>query len=179
MTQYGYNSTIAIKKKPCKTCGRERRIFSKGNCQPCAVIARHKEIIEEQKAEIGELDRWFELRRKEMRGICLVCGGVTCKEDDDKYRRSIAHLFAKRETAFPSIATNENNWIELCFFGKSCHTNFDNGILTFETIKRDYPQAWKQIVKKAAILYPLMTNAEKGRVPKILVDEIVFAQGSL
>src|ERR1700748_145049 len=35
---YRNNSTIAIKRKPCRSCGRDSIIFSKGRCQNCAKI---------------------------------------------------------------------------------------------------------------------------------------------
>lgn len=34
----GYNSTIKVKQKICKRCGRQKFIFSKGRCQECAKI---------------------------------------------------------------------------------------------------------------------------------------------
>lgn len=33
-----YNSTIKVKQKICKNCGRQKFIFSKGRCQECAKI---------------------------------------------------------------------------------------------------------------------------------------------
>lgn len=59
-----HNSTIKVKQKICKSCGRQRFIFSKGRCQECAKIegaARDDE--KEQEIEfatiINDLDAVF------------------------------------------------------------------------------------------------------------------------
>jgi len=112
-------------------------------------------------------DAWFNARHIEMTGRCLVCNGKTTKRTDI-FKNSVAHLFAK--AIFKSIKWHEENWIELCFFGNSCHTNFDHCMLTFEDLK--LTQAWPEIVRKFKILYPLMNSAEQGRVPEILKKEL-------
>lgn len=118
------------------------------------------------------MDRWHEEGRKAMTGACLFCGGRTEKENDITYRNSNAHLFAKRKACFPSIKLHPENRIELCYYDNSCHDNFDHHIITFEDIKKEFPRAWEEIVRKTLILYPLMTTEEQNRVPEILINEI-------
>ena len=137
--------------------------------KPVKKISR---MSEKRKAELEDnkqSDAWFKERHREMTGKCLVCSGKTCKRMDE-YKCSIAHLFSKNKNGFPSIKWHEENWIELCFYGNSCHTNFDNRILTFEDLK--HTQAWDVIVRKFKILYPLMTTNEQGKVPAILMNEL-------
>ena len=131
-----------------------------------------KEASEKEDGTDAAMDKWFLDGRKTMTGVCLFCGGRTEKENDKTYRCSEAHLFAKRETEYPSIKLHPENRIELCFFGNSCHTNFDQHMITFEDIKYQNPEAWKVIVEKTKILYPCMTQKEKNKVPEILINEI-------
>ncbi len=109
----------------------------------------------------SEMDRFFELMRKEMTGKCLFCGGKTEKNNDKYYKFSIAHLFPKKPSMFPSIATHPLNWLELCYFGNSCHSNFDNGKLSFELLKDS--KEWDVIVDKFNQLAPLLTDAERAK----------------
>lgn len=120
-------------------------------------IAQEKE--ENNSRGDGGLDAFFELARKSMTGKCLFCGGKTEKKNDDTYRRSIAHLLPKRKNQFPSISTNQDNWIELCFYGNSCHTNFDNGMITWEFLKDS--KEWDIIKEKLFQLLPLCTIEER------------------
>lgn len=51
---YRHNSTIGIKKKPCKSCGRDSIIFSQGRCQNCSKIEdTHAKIAASQEEEDG------------------------------------------------------------------------------------------------------------------------------
>lgn len=132
------------------------------------------EMNEKKKNPDTRQDDWFEERRKEMTGVCIFCSGKTEKDNDNEYRRSIAHLFPKRRTMFPSIATHPMNCLELCFYGESHHTNFDNANrkIDFKAIKKKYPDAWEVIVDKTRILYSAMTSEERTRVPNILLEAI-------
>lgn len=136
-------------------------------------IIKEKNSIDEQGGKTKtKMELFFELIRPRMINRCLLCGGKTEKHNDKTYIRSIAHLYAKKKSAFPSIATHEDNWIELCFWSPACHTNFDNGMISFEYIKREIPDAWNVIIRKSKILFPLMTQQEQGRVPEIILKEI-------
>lgn len=51
---YRHNSSIGIKLRPCKSCGRNSQIFSKGRCQNCAKIEdTHAKIVATQQKEDG------------------------------------------------------------------------------------------------------------------------------
>jgi ssDNA-binding Zn-finger/Zn-ribbon topoisomerase 1 len=113
---------------------------------------------------IIELADWFEDRHKEMTGICKHCGGKTQKGKEN-YRNSIAHILPK--AYFKSVATNPNNWIELCFYGNSCHSQMDNKMLDLTEMN-----CWDEIVTKFVKIYPSIAKEERRRIPKILLEYI-------
>ena len=111
----------------------------------------------------GALDRWFKERRKEMTGICQHCGGKSCKDNDQYYKFSIAHLLPKN--FFKSIATHPDNWIELCHFGKSCHANLDNHMIDLIELN-----CFDTVIQKFTKVYPHIAKDELRRVPPILIE---------
>lgn len=66
------------------------------------------------------LDRWFNDRRMEMEGYCRECARKININDERFYRWSICHIVPK--SLVKSVATHENNWIELC---QLHHQEFD------------------------------------------------------
>jgi len=104
-----------------------------------------------------DLYDWFENRGKELTGVCAKCNGKSCKGDPKYQRFSIAHIFPKSQ--FQSVATHPMNFIELCFWGESCHTNYDNqGI---ESVI--HTPAWIAMVERFNAFEDLLTPAEKGK----------------
>jgi hypothetical protein len=103
--------------------------------KPLKKVSDKKKLADSlDKGSDSELDLWFVAKRREMKGRCLFCNQKTEKENDETYRRSIAHLLPKNKNSFPSVATHPDNFIELCFHNNSCHTNFDTGKITWEFI---------------------------------------------
>ncbi len=114
------------------------------------------------------LDVWFYERRKDMKGICACgCGQKTTKDDDKLFKHSCAHVLKK--SIFKSIATHPENCIELAFYG-GCHTTFDD--MGYEHCKRTEPKLWAIVVQKLKILYPCISENEKGKIPEILLSEL-------
>jgi hypothetical protein len=173
----GYNSTIISKKKKCVSCGLPSYIFSKGRCKSCATIedtnkriAAHEEVEDSERSALKKesgmaLSRWFLDRRKEMTGRCLHCGGKSCKTDDKYYKHSIAHILPK--AYFKSVATHPSNWIELCFWGNSCHTNMDNSMLDLTEMS-----CWDTIITRFQEMYPSIDAKERKRIPETLLQYI-------
>ena len=165
------NSTIISKKKSLK-CGHFDYNFSKGRCKQCATIestnARAAKISEKDApktiviSNTGEMQRWFDDRHKEMKGICKHCGGKSQKGKDN-YKCSIAHILPK--AYFKSIATHPDNWIELCFYNNSCHTNFDNHMIDIMDLN-----CFDEVIQKFARMYPYIAPQEKKRIPFILLE---------
>jgi len=161
------NSTIITRKKKLK-CGCFDYNFSKGRCKTHAtiedtanrIIKYRNDTIEGSKEELWD---WFKERRKEMKGKCSNCGNPSSKKDDDKFHFSIAHILPK--SLFPSIATHPDNWIELCFWGNSCHTNFDNSAIDLIDMN-----CFDEIIEKFIRLYPSIIPEERRRIPQILIE---------
>lgn len=118
--------------------------------------------------EVGggaELDRWFADRRKEMTGFCKHCGGKTTKNDDKFFKHSIAHILPKK--LFKSVKTHPVNFIELCFWGNSCHTNFDNYILDLIDLN-----CYDEVIEKFVAIYPSIDLRERRFIPEILLQYV-------
>lgn len=111
------------------------------------------------------LTRWFKERRLEMTGRCKHCGGKTSKEDDGFYKHCIAHILPK--AFFPSVATHHSNWIELCFWNNSCHTNFDNYSLDITELN-----CFDEVINKFVEMYPIIDKKERRRIPNILLNYV-------
>lgn len=116
-----------------------------------------------------QLSVWFADRRKEMTGKCVCgCGQDSSRNNEKFWKFSIAHVLMKAR--FKSIATHPENWLELAFFGKSCHTVFDN--MGYKHCKETKPILWEQVVAKFKILYPFISESEYKFIPDVLLQEI-------
>ncbi len=122
-----------------------------------------KRIAQDMNTDNTELLEWFKSRRKEMTGKCDHCLGKSMKDDDTKYHYSVAHILPK--AYFPSVATHKDNWIELCFYGNSCHTNLDTGALDLIDLN-----CFDQVIKKFVAMYPSIDPSERKRIPAILLE---------
>lgn len=128
---------------------------------------KKQEIKEEKVSGEGKaLKAFFERCRQHMTGKCLFCGGKTERDNDNTYKNSIAHLLPKRKNQFPSVATHLDNWIELCFFGNSCHTNFDSGRITWEFLADS--KEFDVIKEKFLKVYPSIAEKERRNIPEVL-----------
>jgi hypothetical protein len=112
--------------------------------------------------DYAELDRWFKQMQKRMTGKCMNCGGKT-EAFTKNYKCSIAHILPK--AYFKSVATNDENWLELCFYGNSCHTNYDNKMLDLIEMN-----CFDTIIQKFTKMYPHIAPEEKRRIPPILIE---------
>lgn len=178
------NSTIIPKKKNLN-CGHFDYNFSKGRCKQCATIqsteVRFKKATESdydgKKGKVFNLDEhvllgsefdtlndWFKERAKEMTGICKHCGSPTQKGQKN-YKCSVAHILPK--AYFPSVATHPDNWIELCFWGNSCHTNFDHSMIDIMDLN-----CFDEVIEKFVRIYPSIAKDERKRIPTVLLQYI-------
>lgn len=177
-----YGSTISIKTGECSECANDKEVpLIAGLCQyhykiksslkSAAKMKERQENLDEPIRQIiipkgdAELNRWFADRRLEMTGFCKNCGGRSCRDDDKYFKFSIAHILPK--AYFPSVRTHTDNWLELCFWGKSCHTNMDNK--TLDLIEMN---CWDEIVIKVQKMYPDIDLEERRRIPDVLRNYI-------
>lgn len=129
--------------------------------------AEKVDLNHEYEIDFGQ-ETWFQLRHKEMKGTCVNCGGKTQKGEKN-YKCSVAHILPK--AYFPSVATHQSNFIELCFYGESCHTNFDNKIIDLIDMN-----CFDEIIEKVTKMYPSIAQEERRRIPKILLEYIKTEQ---
>lgn len=113
----------------------------------------------------NELDRWFKARRAEMQGVCLHCGAKTTKHQDNWYKCSICHILPKR--LFKSVANHPLNWIELCFWEKNCHANYDNHILDITELN-----CYDLVIERFIAMYPDITAKERKYIPDVLLQYV-------
>lgn len=111
----------------------------------------------------AELTRWFIDRRAEMKGFCLHCGGKSCKNSDQYFKFSIAHILPKN--IFKSVKTHPLNWIELCFWPPSCHTNFDNKALDIMDLN-----CFDTVIKRFVAMYSDIAAKERKYIPDVLLQ---------
>lgn len=128
-------------------------------------IAQEKEEKVQRVGGGNELDRWFKERRKGMTGLCAHCGDPSCKNSDQYYKFSIAHILPKN--LFKSVKTHPQNWIELCFWNKSHHTNFDNKTLDIMELN-----CFDTVIQRFVAMYPGIAPKERKYIPDVLLQYI-------
>lgn len=100
-----------------------------------------------------------------MTGRCRHCGEKTCRDSDAYFKCSIAHILPK--AYFRSVATHPLNWIELCFWNRSCHTNYDNHSLDISELN-----CYDEVIEKFVAMYPAIDPKERRRIPSVLLHYI-------
>lgn len=162
-------------------------------------VSKKKAAEDKANKEAGsdsELDLFFDAMIKRCTGKCLFCNSKTTaidpklwRDDNPKWseeandkkhertvetmkRASIAHLLPKRDIdkgGFPSVGTNEDNWIELCW---QCHTDLDTGKITWEFIKDS--KEWDVIKEKLLNVLPLVAQEEKKHKLYTKLNSLVY-----
>lgn len=162
---------------------------------------RAKEIAESKKSgSDSEMDLFFDAMLKRCTGKCLFCNSKTTavdpkfyRDDNPKWsdeandkkhertietmkRASIAHLLPKRpidKGGFPSVGTNEENWIELCW---NCHTLFDTGKITWQFIYDS--KEWEIIKEKLLNVLPAVALEERKHKLYSKLTDLVYEKSS-
>lgn len=136
-----------------------------------------------QEAETKELqaingdtkEQWYDDRMKENLPVCMNCGmeanWLLQPEYEKIWRACQAHILPKRKTQFPSIALHPLNHMVLfpVWGGHLCgdHDTFDSSWANASKMK-----VWQIVEHRVWELYPLLTDAEKGRLPEVLIKMI-------
>ena len=154
----------------CIPCNRklkaESQIEKAKDRSQVRMLGVSKSNLETANTTDVELQLWFIHRSKEMTGRCIECGGRTTKSDVKYWKFSICHILQK--SLFPSVKTHPLNFVELCYFNESHHSNMDNN--GYEYVKEKMPKTWDYIVKRFKIMYPLIL--EKHKIPDILLNKL-------
>lgn len=150
----------------CLNCRRTQKAKAQAKKSAERNAVRSLGTYQKQEVDVPkgtfELQRWFEDRKKEMKGSCQHCGGRT-QAGTPSYKCSVAHILPK--AYFKSVATHPLNWIELCFYGKSCHTNLDNQMLDIMELN-----CFDEVIEKFIKIYPAISESERRRIPDILLQ---------
>lgn len=149
---------------------KEKKVYRLNKVSAKTLERKAKEAIDvDQGKEMtsggAELKRWFEDRRKELTGVCAHCGGRSCKDSDQYWKFSIAHILPKN--LFKSVATHPLNYIELCFFNNSCHTNFDNKTLDITDLN-----CFDTVISRFVSMYPSIDKKERRYIPDVLLQYV-------
>jgi len=131
---------------------------------------RQKEIADEkEKGSDSEMDLFFEEMKSWLNGKCSFCGGRTTWKNKELWRVAIAHLLPKSK--FKSIATNVNNWTELCW---DCHTDFDTAKITWELLYDSHE--WAMLKSQLEIILPLVAPEERKQKLYSKLTELVYGK---
>jgi hypothetical protein len=132
MVEYSENHSIPSREETLLRLQAARVPKQKKTPRPIAKVSvkKAKQIAEEKKAGMdGAMDLFFSEMRKRCTGKCTFCNRPTTVRSEELWTAAIAHLLPKSK--FVSVATNENNWVELCW---NCHTDFDSAKISWEMI---------------------------------------------
>jgi len=130
------------------------------------VSDKKKAKLKEDKPKKEAQLQWFKDRISEMQGKCMECGEPINKHVFSFAIMSIAHVLAKRDNMFPSVATHKDNSIELCV-KNGCHDRYDRSWEDAAQMK-----IWPVVVEKFKKIYPSIAASEKRHLPDILRQEV-------
>jgi hypothetical protein len=124
-----------------------------------------------------EMQKWYEAIMTKEKGQCwetfdwidkyedvIVDGEVTATKFSMGWHGSIAHVLPKG--LFGSVATHPQNYMILKMWGGT-HGQYDSNWENASKMK-----VWKHACKIFNILYPLLTQEEKSKLPEIIIQEI-------
>lgn len=155
---------------PCKQCGTEVKIRSKGLCPFCRnlqkgtlvkrYIAKRQstKIKEQRKTRYARLEKFFNyhLANISKRPFCENCG---CRLQGNI--ANIAHILPKRNTANPEVMDELDNCLYLCAAvnGETgCHDKFDR----IQGSSKVYlMKCWKTAYERFKLLQPLLVKYNK------------------
>lgn len=149
---------------------KEKKVYRLNKISPQTAEKRSKETSDVERGKQltaggADLKRWFSDRRADLTGVCAHCGAKSCKDSDKYYKFSIAHILPKN--LFKSVATHPINFIELCFWGNSCHTNFDNKTLDIMDLN-----CFDAVISRFVAMYPSIDPKERKYIPDILLQYV-------
>lgn len=142
--------------------GTRNQLARKNRSKRLAQGRKLHQAQDEVKTASGELMRWFNDRHKELSGYCHHCGGKTQKGAAN-FINSIHHILPK--SLFPSVKCHPDNFLELCYYGKSCHANVENHMIDLIDLN-----CFDEVVTKFVKIYPHIAPQERRRIPEVLLQ---------
>jgi hypothetical protein len=127
-----------------------------------------KKLLEESKQKElekdTELQKWYAKIMESEKPICWETGEKINKNDKLGWHGSIAHILPKAD--YPSVKTHPLNYMILKMWGGT-HGQYDSSWENASKMK-----VWAYACKIINILYPLLTQEEKRKLPDIILQEI-------
>jgi hypothetical protein len=130
---------------------------------------KKQEIAQLKNSGDDKLDDFFNEMKTWLRGRCAFCGNHTTWKNKDMWRIAIAHLLPKSK--FKSVATNPNNWTELCW---DCHTMFDSGKISWEMLYDSHE--WLMLKAQLETILPMVAEEEKKNKLYSKLTELVYGK---
>ena len=144
-------------------------MLEKKKQQPIAKVSeKQKEKLKDEKPKRNKQMAWFEKKVKCMQGRCMECGAPINKNVYAFAIMTIAHVLPKRDNQFPSVATHEDNSLELCV-ENGCHQTYDRSWEDAAQMK-----VWPLALSKIIIMYPAIATSERQHLPDSIRQEIEF-----
>lgn len=157
---------------PCKECGREVPIRSKGLCPSCREAQRREAGEETMSTRTHAVTKITPKRRKKLQDkkkkldpffeyhIVQIKKKPFCQNCNEPLlgiRSEVAHVLPKRETMNPEVMNNLDNALYLCcqISNNNCHKTFDDTQASEIVYNM---QVWEQAVAKYIKLQPFLTN---------------------
>jgi hypothetical protein len=165
---FRHNSTIRIKEKKCKRCGKSKFIFSRGRCKECSTYedtmarmqAESEDMIQEEGLPelIREADdivsKWLRLSSADKDGL------VYCYTCDKRYRWQDAHCghYIKRGNLF--LRYDHRN---LRVQGECCNIFLDGnyGVFT-DRLESEQPGLPEILMEESTTIYKPSREEIKG-----------------
>lgn len=114
--------------------------------------------------EDTELQKWYAKIMQEEEGKCWETGQKINKQDKLGWHGSIAHVLDKAN--YPSVKTHPLNYMILSMWGGT-HGQYDSSWENASKMK-----VWSYAIKVINLLYPLLKQEEKRRLPDVIIQEI-------
>ena len=160
---------------PCKECGKEVPIRSKGLCPVCREKQRRDAGEETMSTRTHSITKMTPKRQKKLTDkkkvldpffayhIEQIKKTPYCRNCGDSLigiRSEVAHVLPKRETMNPEVMNNLDNAMYLCsqVSNNNCHKQFDDNQAS-EIIYN--MQVWEEAVSKYVKLKPFIVNQNK------------------
>ncbi len=114
--------------------------------------------------EDTELQKWYANIMQSEPGKCWETGEPINKQDKMGWHGSIAHVLCKEH--YPSVKVHPLNYMILKMWGGT-HGQYDS---SWENASK--MRIWPYALKIINILYPLLTQEEKRKLPEVIIQEI-------
>jgi hypothetical protein len=157
-------SSIKLKIANCIDCGKEGPVIAK-RCQLCYKKHRSKVNAEKTSNKAKKVQKevfgtYFASQAHKMPARCEETGQLLPTKPEWLKKSCMAHILPKRDKyGFPSVALHPKNMV---FLMPDIHQNFDNLGESYIVKMKIYPI----LKERVAALIPLLTEAEKRKVPE-------------